>query len=95
MRRWLDDVGGTDGVDMAKQEKEDFEALLRRLEEIVSKMDSGGLSLEECMKLYEEGIRKADALTAMLNEARGRVMKLVTDQSGKPALDLFDQESAQ
>lgn len=74
--------------------KDDFEALLRRLEEIVEKMDGGGLSLEESMKLYEEGIRNSDRLTAMLAEARDRVMKLVTDRNGKVTLDLFDQESA-
>jgi exodeoxyribonuclease VII small subunit len=75
-------------------ETNDFEALLRRLEEIVGKMDGGGLSLEESMKLYEEGIRNSDRLTAMLAEARDRVMKLVTDKNGKVTLDLFDHESA-
>ena len=74
--------------------KDDFEALLRRLEEIVGKMDGVGLSLEESMKLYEEGIRNSDRLTAMLAEARDRVTKLVTDRNGKVTLDLFDQESA-
>lgn len=74
--------------------KDDFEALLRRLEEIVGKMDGVGLSLEESMKLYEEGIRNSDRLTAMLAEARDRVTKLVTDRNGRVTLDLFDQESA-
>jgi exodeoxyribonuclease VII small subunit len=73
----------------------DFEALLKRLEEIVQKMDSGGLSLEESMKLYEEGIKNADKLTDLLSEARNRVMKLVVDKNGNPALDLFDQEKEQ
>ncbi len=80
---------------MAKTNTEDFEALLKRLEEIVQKMDSGGLSLEESMKLYEEGIRKADKLTVMLSDARGRVMKLVVDKNGNPALEPFDQEKEQ
>jgi exodeoxyribonuclease VII small subunit len=53
-------------------------------------MDSGGLSLEESMKLYEEGIRNSDKLTSMLAEARDRVLKLVTDKNGKVVLDLFD-----
>jgi exodeoxyribonuclease VII small subunit len=74
-----------------KNAKEDFESLLRRLEEIVEKMDGGGLGLEESMKLYEEGVRNSDRLTAMLAEARERVMKLVADRNGKPSLDLFDQ----
>lgn len=80
---------------MAKKDNGDFEALLKRLEEIVQKMDSGGLSLEESMKLYEEGIRNADKLTEMLSDARDRVMKLVVDKNGTPALDLFDQEKEQ
>lgn len=80
---------------MAKTDNSDFETLLKRLEEIVLKMDSGGLSLEESMKLYEEGIRNADKLTAMLSDARGRVMKLVADKNGNPALDIFDQEKEQ
>ncbi len=80
---------------MAKSDKENFETLLKRLEEIVEKMDSGGLSLEECMKLYEEGIQKSDRLTAMLNDARNRVMKLVADKDGNASLDLFDRENAQ
>jgi hypothetical protein len=30
----------------------------------------------------------------MLNEARDRVMKLVTDKNGNVSLDLFDRENA-
>lgn len=77
---------------MAEADEKNFEALLKRLEEIVEKMDSGGLSLEEYLSLYEEGIKKADMLTAMLSEARNKVMKLVTDKNGRPVLEPFDQE---
>jgi exodeoxyribonuclease VII small subunit len=80
---------------MAKTEKKDFETLLKRLEEIVQKMDGGGLGLEESMKLYEEGIRNADSLTAMLSDARNRVMKLVVDKAGNPNLEPLDQETEQ
>ena len=80
---------------MAKKDSGDFETLLKRLEETVQMMDGGGLSLEESMKLYEEGIKNADKLTALLSEARNRVMKLVVDKDGNPALDLFEQEKEQ
>ena len=73
-----------------EKEKENFEAVLKRLEEIVGKMESGGLSLEESMALYEEGVKKSEKLNAMLSEARDRVMKLVTDKNGNPSLDLFE-----
>jgi exodeoxyribonuclease VII small subunit len=75
--------------------KEQFEAVLKRLEEIVEKMESGGLSLEESMALYEEGIKKSEKLNAMLSEARDRVMKLVTDKDGTPSLELFEGEESQ
>jgi len=73
-----------------EKEKENFEAVLKRLEEIVGKMESGGLSLEESMALYEEGVKKSEKLNAMLSEARDRVMKLVTDKNGTSSLDLFE-----
>jgi exodeoxyribonuclease VII small subunit len=75
---------------MGENEEKNFEALLKRLEEIVEKMDSGGLSLEEYLNLYQEGIKKADILTSMLTDSRSKVMKLVADKDGKPVLEPFD-----
>jgi exodeoxyribonuclease VII small subunit len=72
------------------EKTEDFETLLKRLEEIVGKMDGGGLSLEDSMKLYEEGVQNSDRLTAMLAESRNRVMKLVADRNGNDALEPFE-----
>ena len=36
-------------------EKMNYEKAVSRLEEIVDKLENGNLSLEEMMKLYEEG----------------------------------------
>lgn len=74
------------------EKKEDFEVVLKRLEDIVGKLENGGLGLEESMALYEEGIKKADKLNAMLNEARDRVMKLVIDKNSNPSLEPFERE---
>lgn len=71
-----------------------FETLLKRLEEIVEKMESGGLSLDESMKLYEEGIKKAGTLTAQLANARNKVMKLVEGINGEMTLEEFDEGEA-
>lgn len=72
-----------------KPKTDDFETLLKRLEEIVDKMDGGGLGLEESMKLYEEGMKNAERLTAMLADARDRVMKLVGEKDGAAMLEPF------
>ena len=73
-----------------KENAESFEALLKRLEDIVQKMESGGLALEESMTLYEDGIKMADQLSAMLAGSREKVMKMVNAQEGKPSLEPFE-----
>lgn len=76
------------------EKKKQFEAVLDRLEEIVAQMESGGLSLDESMKLYEEGMKKSQELNGMLANARERVMKLVADSEGKMKIEPFDTEKA-
>ena len=75
--------------------KEKFETVLGRLEEIVEKMESPGLDLEESMALYEEGIKKAEMLNVIISKAREKVMKLVTEKNGTTSLKQFDEEELQ
>ena len=84
----------TDTPETTEDSDESFEVLLKRLEEIVEKMENGGLSLDESMKLYEEGIKKADKLTAKLADARNKVMKLVENRDGEISLEVFDEGEA-
>jgi len=84
----------TDTPEPGEDSDESFEVLLKRLEEIVEKMEDGGLSLDESMKLYEEGIKKADKLTAKLADARNKVMKLVENRDDKISLEVFDEGEA-
>ena len=74
-----------------KSEKISFEDILKRLEDIVEKMETGGISLEESMKLYEEGMQKITLLTSMLSEAREKVMKLVSDGESSSRLEVFEE----
>ena len=46
----------------------DFEKKLERLEEIVTKMESGDLSLDESLKLFEEGIKSSRECHKQLTE---------------------------
>jgi exodeoxyribonuclease VII small subunit len=81
-------------ADVPEKVTEDFEAALSRLEEIVAKMESGGLSLDETMTCFSEGMKRVDALTAMLAEARETVMKLVPDGDGGVVEQPFDEEGS-
>jgi len=76
----------------AKETKKSFEELLGRLETIVEKMENGGLKLEESMALYEEGVSKAETLTSLLADSRGRVLKLISETEGESKLETFDEE---
>ena len=58
------------------EEKIDFEKSLKRLEEIVEKVEGETLPLEESLKLYEEGKKLIVLLEKTLKEAERRVEEL-------------------
>ncbi|NMB30492.1 MAG: exodeoxyribonuclease VII small subunit [Clostridiales bacterium] len=53
-----------------------FEASMLRLEEIVKEMESGELSLEQSMKLYEEGTKLALKCKGQLEKAQMKITTL-------------------
>ncbi len=54
----------------------DFEGAMTRLEEIVTALESGDLSLEESIALYTEGVEIAGVCNRKLAEAEGQIAKL-------------------
>jgi len=56
--------------------KDSFEDLYRRLEETVAKLEEGGLSLDQSIALYEEGMQLAKSCQEMLDGAEVRIRKL-------------------
>lgn len=69
----------------AKRDDQPFEELYRRLEETVEKLERGGLSLEQSIALYEEGMGLAKRCQGILDSAEQRITKL-RDSFGQPAL---------
>lgn len=47
-----------------------FEELLKELENIVSELESGNLSLDESVKKYQKGIELSNECKKMLEEAK-------------------------
>lgn len=71
----------------------DFEKKLTRLEEIVQKMEKGELSLDESMKLFEEGVKLTRECQNQLTKAEAQVKKLVGfDQAGNALKEDFESE---
>jgi len=62
--------------------KERFEDALNKLEKIVSQLEEGDISLEESLKLFEEGIRLSRLCNQKLDEAEKRVEILLKGEDG-------------
>ena len=74
------------------QKKPDFERSLARLEEVVRRLESPQLSLDEAMKLFEEGVGLSRDCQKQLEEAEGRVEILLKKADGKLVAEPFDPE---
>ncbi|MBZ6377187.1 exodeoxyribonuclease VII small subunit [Pacificimonas flava] len=66
------------------EEEPGFEVAMRRLEEIVQKLERGEESLEESLALYEEGSRLKKICEEKLAAARVRVEKMRLGPRGEP-----------
>jgi exodeoxyribonuclease VII small subunit len=70
-----------------------FEDALRRLSEIVEKLEDGELPLEDSLKLFEEGVRLARTSQSRLDAAERRVEELLgIDQDGNPVVREIEPE---
>jgi exodeoxyribonuclease VII small subunit len=63
---------------------EKYEELLQRLSKVVERLEGGGLSLEESIAAFEEGIRLARVSAAKLEEAERKVEVLLEGDRAAP-----------
>ena len=68
---------------MAKK-KLSFEESVERLDEIVHHLESGDLSLDKSLSLFEEGASLVKECSKMLDEAEQTVVKLKKGADGAP-----------
>ena len=59
-----------------------FEDCLARLEQIVASLEGGTLSLDDSLKVYEEGVALARHCARYLDEADRRIEILAKDEAG-------------
>jgi len=62
--------------------EENFETHLKFLEQAVEQLESGELSLEDSMQVYEEGVRRARLCREQLQRAEQRVELLQEGEDG-------------
>ncbi len=69
-----------------------FESAMAQLEEIVKKLESGELSLEESLSAFEEGIKLSKICAKILNDAERRVEILMKNEDGQLIPRSYDED---
>ena len=78
---------------MAKKENMTFESATARLEEIVKLLERGNSSLDESLKLYEEGVALVRFCNEALESAEKRIKVLSPSLNGEMIeKDFFEEE---
>ncbi len=58
---------------------ENFEEKLNRLEDLSSKIKKSDISLEDALKVFEEGTKLAKSMEKYLDEIEGKVQKIINN----------------
>ena len=69
-----------------------FEESLKKLETIVDQLEKGDLTLEDSLKLFEEGVGLSAACKKELDEAEGKVQILIKQRDGSLIAEPFAKE---
>jgi exodeoxyribonuclease VII small subunit len=69
-----------------------FEEAMKRLENIVESLERGDLSLEDSLKIFEEGMKLLHFCSKKLEEAEEKVTLLIKESGGKFTQQPFEVE---
>jgi len=75
-----------------KQAKFDFEEALEELEELVTSMEDGELSLEESLQAFEKGIKLTRECQTALKNAEQKVQVLLNENGDTEEIELDEVE---
>jgi len=70
----------------------DFETALKKLEEIVKKLENGELSLDSALELFEEGVKLSRFCHSKLEDAERRGEIILKNDSGQMRAVPFESE---
>lgn len=71
-------------------EKNNFEAQLKELEQIVAGLEAGNMSLDDSLKNFQAGVELSRQLEQKLTEAEQTVAKLIKSDGSAQELDPTD-----
>ncbi|MCQ1529832.1 exodeoxyribonuclease VII small subunit [Lutispora saccharofermentans] len=68
-----------------------FEKAMKRLEEIVNCLENGNLTLDEALEAYNEGIKLSFYCNKKLEEAEGKIVKIINDNDAYKETDIYNE----
>ncbi|HKO56190.1 MAG TPA: exodeoxyribonuclease VII small subunit [Thermoanaerobaculia bacterium] len=77
---------------MARPRGSEFEKSFQQLEEIVKRLESEELPLDESLRLFEEGIRLSRFCHQRLEEVEKKIELILADAKGQPVTEPFEPE---
>lgn len=71
-------------IEMENEKEVPFEAVLQRLEGIVTQLEKGEISLEDSLRAYEKGVQLVREAEKRLEGMETRIEELLADGTKKP-----------
>ena len=76
---------------MASKEPKTFESALEDLEQVVERLETGELSLEDSLAAFEKGVGLTKYCYHKLDEVERKIEVLIKDKEGKLQLKTFEE----
>ncbi|MBO8129910.1 MAG: exodeoxyribonuclease VII small subunit [Candidatus Marinimicrobia bacterium] len=73
------------------KDKFNLEEAIKRLEQIVSELETGGKTLEDAIELFEEGMKLSNMCSEHLSALEKRVQILMKKDNGEYELKDFEE----
>ena len=74
------------------ENNQNFEEMMKNLEQIAKDLENGDLSLDESVKKFEEGMRISKSCSKILEEAENKITILIKDSNGDIIEEDFSAE---
>ncbi len=75
-------INQTDQQPDQQLDKLTYEAAVKSLEQVVAKLESSELTLDQSVSLFQKGMKLAQICTARLNDIEAKITKLIEKETG-------------
>ena len=83
---------GDSGQETSQEITVSYEDAMKKLEEIVTKLESGEISLDESMRLFQQGTELTRVCSEKLNAIERQITKLIEKTDGSVTEEPIDTE---